>query len=84
MSRLHAVVVRAGSRWGVLALAARAAAQGLEVLAETPAVDVLLVEACEVRMRRARGRVAVDGELVRLTAPLHYRVVRDAFLVVAP
>ena len=83
-SALHAVVVRAGSRWGVLSLAARAAAQGLESLAETPAVDVLLADACEVGMRRARGRVAVDGELVMMTAPLHYRIRRDAFRVVAP
>ena len=83
-SALHAVVVRAGSRWGVLTLAARAAAQGLVAMAETPAVDVLLADACEVRMRRRRGRVAVDGELVMMTAPLHYRLVRGAFRVVAP
>lgn len=83
-SALHAVLVRAGSRWGVLSLAARAAAQGLELLAETPAVDVLLADAFEVGMRRARGRVAVDGELIVMTAPLHYRILRGAFQVVAP
>ncbi len=83
-SALHAVVVRAQSRAGVLALVARAAAQGLEALADTEAVDVLLVDACEVHMRRPRGRVAVDGELVVMTAPLGYRLVRGAFRVVVP
>ncbi len=83
-SALHAVVVRAGSRRGVLALVARAAAGGLETLAEADMVDLLLVDACEVRMRRPRGRVAVDGELVMLTAPLHYRIARGAFRVVVP
>ena len=81
---LHAVVVRARSRGGVLALALRAAAQGLEILADTDAVDVLLADALEVRMRRPRGRVAVDGELVVMEAPLTYRLVRGAFRVVVP
>jgi hypothetical protein len=83
-SALHAVVVRARSRGGVLALAVRAAATGLESLADGDAVDVLLVDACEVRLRRRRGRVALDGELVEMTAPLAYRLARDAFRVVVP
>jgi hypothetical protein len=78
------VVVRARSRGAVLALALRAGAGGLAALADTDAVDVLLVDACELRMRRRRGRVAVDGELVPMSAPLAYRVVRDAFRVVVP
>jgi diacylglycerol kinase family enzyme len=83
-SALHAVVVHARSRGAVLGLALRAAARGLEALADTDAVDVLLVDACEVRLRRPRGRVAVDGELVVMTAPLGYRLARDAFRVVVP
>jgi diacylglycerol kinase family enzyme len=81
---LHVVVVRARSRRAVLALAARAAAHGLAALADTSAVDVILVDACEVRLRRPRGRVAVDGEIVGMRAPLVYRVDRGAFRVVAP
>ncbi len=83
-SALHVVVVRARTRGRALALALRAAAQGLEALAATDAVDVLLVDACAVRLRRARARVAVDGELVVLRAPLSYRVARGAFRVVLP
>ncbi len=82
---LHVVVVRAASRSRVLALAARAAVEGLEsVAAESDAVDVTLVDACEIRLPRPRGRVAIDGELVQLTAPLRYRIARDAFLAVGP
>jgi diacylglycerol kinase family enzyme len=81
---LHVVVVHARSRRAVLALAVRAAAQGLASLATTDAVDVLLVDACQMRMRRPHGRVAVDGEIVDMTAPLAYRLVRDAFQVVVP
>ncbi|GJG87002.1 hypothetical protein tb265_21830 [Gemmatimonadetes bacterium T265] len=82
---LHVVVVRAASRARVLALAARAAVEGLEsVAAESDAVDVALVHACEIGLRRPRGRVAIDGELVRMTAPLRYRMARGAFVAVGP
>jgi hypothetical protein len=81
---LHAVVVHARSRGAVLALALRAATGGLAAVAETDAVDLLLVDACEVRMRRRRGRVAVDGEVVAMDAPLAYRLDRGAFRVVVP
>ena len=82
---LHVVVVRAATRGRTLALVARAAVEGLEaVAAESDAVDVVLVEACEIHLRRPWGRVAIDGELVPLKAPLHYRIARDAFLAVAP
>ncbi len=82
---LHVVVVRASTRARVLALAARAAVEGLEsVAAESDAVDVALVDACEIRLRRPRGRVAIDGELVPMIAPLRYRMARDAFVAVGP
>lgn len=82
---LHVVVVRAATRARVLALAARAAVEGLEsVAAESDAVDVVLVQACEIHLRRPRGRVAIDGEVVRMIAPLRYRMAPGAFLAVAP
>ena len=82
---LHVVVVRTATRKEVLALAARAAVDGLEtVAAQSDAVDVALVEACEIHLRRPRGRVAIDGELVPMTAPLRYRIARDAFLAIGP
>jgi hypothetical protein len=65
-------VVRAGAPGGVASLA------------RTDALDVAVVAACELTLRRPRGRVATDGELVAMTAPLHYRYVREAFLAVWP
>jgi diacylglycerol kinase family enzyme len=82
---LHLMVLRTRSRAGVVASLLRAAAAGgVESLARTDALDVALVEACEVALPRPRGRVAMDGELVPMTAPLHYRMARGALLAVVP
>jgi diacylglycerol kinase family enzyme len=62
---LHVVVVRARSRRAVLALAARAAAQGLAALADTTAVDVILVDAarcaCAGRAGASRSTARSSG-----------------------
>ena len=55
----------------------------------TMAVDALqcdsfIVERCRIEMRRPRGNVAIDGELVPMVAPLEYHVERDALRVVVP
>lgn len=81
---LQLMIVHTASRMGVIALAARMAAGGLDGVAGDPALDVSLVDACEVRLRRPWGRVAMDGELAMLRAPLHYRMARDALLAVVP
>lgn len=81
---LQLMIVETASRWGVIALVARMAAGGLNHVASDPALDVSLVDACELRLRRPWGRVAMDGELARLRAPLHYRMARDALLAVVP
>lgn len=81
---LHAVVVRETTRARLSALAFAALVRGLDAVARTDALDALLVEECTVTMRRPWGRVAIDGELARLRAPLRYRVAHDAFTVVAP
>jgi diacylglycerol kinase family enzyme len=82
---LQLMIVQTASRMGVIALAARMAARGGATrMEDDPALDVTMVPACEVRMRRPWGRVSMDGELARLRAPLHYRVARDALLAVVP
>jgi diacylglycerol kinase family enzyme len=81
---LQLMIVRTASRMGVIGLAARMAAGGVERAEDDPALDVALVPACEVRLRRPWGRVSMDGELARLRAPLHYRIARDALLAVVP
>jgi hypothetical protein len=82
---LHVMVLRSRSRLAVMASVLRAAGPGgVAGLARTDALDVSLVEGCELTLRRRHGRVATDGELAPMTAPLHYRYVREAFLAVWP
>ena len=81
---LHAMVVRETTRARLAALAWSALRDGLDAVVRTDALDALLVDECVVRLRRPSGIVAVDGELVRLQAPLHYRILRDAFRVIGP
>jgi hypothetical protein len=83
---LHLMVLRARSRPGAWwrAWVRAAGPGGVASLARTDALDVAVVAACELTLRRPRGRVALDGELAPLTAPLHYRYIHDALLVVAP
>jgi diacylglycerol kinase family enzyme len=81
---LHLLVVRETTRARLAALAWSALVRGLDTAARTDAFDALLVDACTVELRRPWGRVAIDGELVRMKAPLRYTIARDAFTVVAP
>jgi diacylglycerol kinase family enzyme len=81
---LQLIVLRTRSRAAAASLALRAATRGLDAVAAGPAIEVSLVPACEVRLRRRLGRVATDGELQTMEAPLHYRIVHGALLAVAP
>ena len=81
---LHVIVVRETTRARLTAMALTALARGLDAIARTESLDALLVDECTVAMRRAWGRVAVDGELVPLKSPLRYRIERDGLAVVAP
>jgi diacylglycerol kinase family enzyme len=46
--------------------------------------DGLLTERCTIELYRVRERVALDGEVVVMEAPLEYRIERRALLVVLP
>jgi diacylglycerol kinase family enzyme len=81
---LHVLVVRESRPARVAALAFGALARGVDAIARTDALDAFLVEECTVTLRRAWGRVSVDGELVRMKSPLRYSLVRDAARVVGP
>jgi diacylglycerol kinase family enzyme len=81
---LQLIVLRTQSRAAAATLALRVAARGLDAVAADPAIEVSLVPACEVRLRRPWGRVATDGELQPMEAPLHYRIAPGALLAVAP
>ncbi|AHG89882.1 diacylglycerol kinase catalytic region [Gemmatirosa kalamazoonensis] len=81
---LHVLVVRANTPSSVAALAFGALFRGVRALTHGDALDAFLVDECTVTMRRKWGNVSIDGELVRLPAPLHYRLERGAVRVVHP
>jgi hypothetical protein len=81
---LHVIVIRETARARLTAMAFTALARGLDAMERAGSLDALLVDECTVAMRRPWGTVSIDGELVRMKSPLHYRVDRDALSVVAP
>jgi diacylglycerol kinase family enzyme len=81
---LQLIVLSTESRARAAALALRVAARGLDAVADDAGIEVALVPACEVRLRRPWGRVSTDGELQHMQAPLHYRIALGALLAVAP
>ena len=81
---LHLMVVTGRSPARLAALAFAATARGTQSAARTPALDAFVVNQFTIRMRRPRGRVATDGELIMMTAPLEYRWLPDAVKVVVP
>jgi diacylglycerol kinase family enzyme len=81
---LHLLVVQGRARARLFAMMLAAAARGLRVAARTPHLDSFLVERCTLSLRRPHAYVGLDGETVRLTMPLCYRIESDALSVVAP
>ncbi len=81
---LHVLVVRGRTRGALFTFALSAASRGVQHVSRTPLLDSFLVDELTVEFRRPRGRVAVDGEIEPMIAPLHYRLGRDELLVVRP
>ncbi|MGI8498463.1 MAG: diacylglycerol/lipid kinase family protein [Gemmatimonadaceae bacterium] len=83
---LHVVVVRGKRRTRLLLLGIAVAARGLDALRHTPeaGIDSFVVDRCRIELKRPRGFVGVDGELVPMIAPLEYRIARDELCVVVP
>lgn len=79
---LHLIAVRGRARARLFVLALAAAVRGVRVASRTPHLDSFLVETATIRLRRAAGYVAVDGETERLEFPLRYRIERAALRVV--
>ena len=80
---LHVMIVRGRSRARLLALGLAAVARGMDSFSRTPEFESFVVDELRIDMR-GMGVVAVDGEIVHLTAPLRYRLHRDALSVVCP
>ena len=79
---LHVMIIRRRSGARTLALALAAAARGVEAVAETPAMDVFLVES--LRIETHAKLATVDGELVAVASPLEYRHAPGCLRIVAP
>jgi len=77
---LHVLVVRSRSGARTVALALAAAARGIEAVSRTPALDAYLVDRCTIDA--PFRTIALDGELVRASPPLEYRIAREALRVV--
>lgn len=80
---LHVIIVTGRRRARLVAMAMAAAARGVEHAAEGPELDSFIVERCTIHLASRSAPVAVDGEIMRLPAPLELRVERNALKVVA-
>lgn len=81
---LHLMIVRGRSRARLAALAFAAAARGTRSAMRSPALEAAIVTQFTIRMRRPHSRVATDGELNTMIAPLEYRWLPGAVMVVTP
>ena len=81
---LHVMVVRSNSAARLLAIGLAAVARGVDRVSHTPQLDSFIVDRCRIDFRRPTGRVAVDGEIATMNAPLEFELQRDALRVVCP
>jgi diacylglycerol kinase family enzyme len=81
---LHVFVVRGRTRAALFGLAVVAAARGWKYARATPRLDSFIVDRLRIELRRPRGNVAVDGEVVSIVAPLEYELHPGALAVVVP
>lgn len=82
--QLHVMIVRERRTARLLAVALAAATRGVWQVASTPTLDSFLVDRCIVRGPGRVPRVALDGEIVPMQAPVEYRLERGALSVVMP
>ena len=78
---LSLYVATAQTRWGMLKLLFRAA---LGKLRESRDFEAMYTTEVWVETRHRRQHVAIDGEVVRLHPPLHYRIRPRALRVLVP
>jgi len=78
--QLCVLTARHLSRWGLARMVIAGLTGGIR---HSRDLDVLCAQDVLVRTKR-RPQVALDGELVRLSAPLHYRIRPGALKVIAP
>jgi diacylglycerol kinase family enzyme len=80
--RLAVIALQPSTRWHLLGLAMRGALQGLRHSPDLRCFGATRVEVTQPGRRRTR--VAVDGESVDCSLPLHVEVLRNALSVLVP
>ena len=78
---LSLYVARNARRWGIVRLVLRALVGRLR---QDKDFEALAVPEVQVGMHRGMVRVALDGEVVRMESPIHYRIRPGALRVLAP
>jgi diacylglycerol kinase family enzyme len=81
---LHVMIVRGRKPGRFFAHALAAAAKGAPSETAAPEFESFIVDRCRVDLSGRSALVALDGELQRVTAPLEYRIERDALKLVVP
>jgi diacylglycerol kinase family enzyme len=79
-AQLCVLAARRLSRWGLARMAVAGLTGGLH---RSEDLDVLCAHEVMVKTKR-RLQVALDGEVVRMSSPLHYRVRPGELKVIAP
>ncbi|HEY2855738.1 MAG TPA: diacylglycerol kinase family protein [Gemmatimonadaceae bacterium] len=81
---LHVIIVQSRSAGRVLALAFAAVARGVREVSRTPDMQSFIVDRIRIepRTRVLAGRIAIDGEIVSMSPPLDYRLIREGLKVV--
>jgi diacylglycerol kinase family enzyme len=81
---LHVIIVQSRSAGRVLALAFAAVARGVREVSRTPHMQSFIVDRIRIepRTRVLAGRIAIDGEIVSMSPPLDYRLIREGLKVV--
>ncbi|MEO6865335.1 MAG: diacylglycerol kinase family protein [Gemmatimonadaceae bacterium] len=81
---LHVIVVRERRAARLLVVALDAATRGLDRLSRTPELDSFMVDSCVIKLDGRRHHVAVDGEIIRGTLTLDYRLAKGTLKIVVP
>jgi len=79
---LHVLVVQAPAPLRIRRLAFQPPGRGLQGLVPEKAVETYLTSKATIEMAGAPALIAIDGELVQATSPLHYELVPGAVTVV--
>lgn len=84
--KLHLIALDCDSRVEIVKIAIKSILFGLDPLSRECSLKNELVEKVELRFRRKPStlQIALDGELLRLSPPLRYRLAKEEILVAMP